>query len=283
MTDPAVGASTWASGVGKYTGTIGTLTGKGAGEAIHRKIWRRSLNSVVDKICKSVVPVWKRINGIASSIKTDPSKVYRKNWYAALPLVPRASDFVPFLSLSRTPYPYSDRRVRGSPRASGVGKEEAPVGSHSLLREPYVILPHHTAPSRHSQSFVALVILPLFMHVLPVFTFKFIASFSLYWNILFVENHILVGLSPLDGVFPSQCPGIHPMHSFRYSRHWTCGTPQRMSINRFAPQELLTYFLFIWSSGLPPCSPVLLSIPTQPAVSLFLYVITQDSVWVVFH
>ena len=34
--------------------------------------------SVVDNICKSVVLVWKRINGIASSIRTDPSKVYGK-------------------------------------------------------------------------------------------------------------------------------------------------------------------------------------------------------------
>jgi len=40
-----------------YNLTIGTLTAKEAKEAIHRKIWRRSLNSVVNNICKSVVPV----------------------------------------------------------------------------------------------------------------------------------------------------------------------------------------------------------------------------------
>jgi hypothetical protein len=34
---------------------------------------------VLNKNCKSVVPVWKRINRIAKSIKTDPSKVYKKN------------------------------------------------------------------------------------------------------------------------------------------------------------------------------------------------------------
>ena len=43
MTDPAVGASTWASGNQIWIGTIGTLTVK---EAIHRKIWRRSLNLI---------------------------------------------------------------------------------------------------------------------------------------------------------------------------------------------------------------------------------------------
>jgi hypothetical protein len=53
--------------------------GKGAGEAIHGKIWPRSLDSVVDKICKSVVPVWERINGIASSIRTYLSEVYVGN------------------------------------------------------------------------------------------------------------------------------------------------------------------------------------------------------------
>ncbi|KAK8491886.1 hypothetical protein V6N11_014010 [Hibiscus sabdariffa] len=83
-------------------GTIGTLTAKEAKEAIHRKIWRRSLNSVVNDICKSVVPVWRRINRIANSIKTDPSK--SKGW------------------------PQS-----GIDRWWSV---EAPVGSHSLLREP---------------------------------------------------------------------------------------------------------------------------------------------------
>ncbi|KAG5588452.1 hypothetical protein H5410_048886 [Solanum commersonii] len=41
----------------------------------HRKIWRRSLNFVVNEICKSVVPVWRRINRIANSIKTDPNRI----------------------------------------------------------------------------------------------------------------------------------------------------------------------------------------------------------------
>jgi hypothetical protein len=49
--------------------------------------------------------------------------------------------------LFRTPYPYSDRRVRGSPEASGVGQEKDHMGSHSLLKEPNVILLHHTVKS----------------------------------------------------------------------------------------------------------------------------------------
>ncbi|CAN7073249.1 unnamed protein product [Brassica oleracea var. botrytis] len=75
-----------------------------AKEAIHRKIWHRSLNYVVNDICKSVVPVWKRVNRIANSIKRDRSK--SKGW------------------------PQS-----GIDRGCLV---EAPVGSHSLLREQYL-------------------------------------------------------------------------------------------------------------------------------------------------
>ncbi|XP_058757403.1 uncharacterized protein LOC131630660 [Vicia villosa] len=48
----------WAPNFGRNTfkiGTIGTLTAKAVKEAIHRKIWRRSLNSVVNDICKSAV------------------------------------------------------------------------------------------------------------------------------------------------------------------------------------------------------------------------------------
>jgi len=36
---------------------------------------------VVNNICKLVLHVWERINKIAKSMKTDPSKVYKKNWY----------------------------------------------------------------------------------------------------------------------------------------------------------------------------------------------------------
>ncbi|KAI3807895.1 hypothetical protein L1987_23831 [Smallanthus sonchifolius] len=67
-----LGYMIFACGISNYA--IGTLTTKEAKKAIHRKIWRRSLNSVVNKICKSVVPIWKRINRIANSIKTNPSK-----------------------------------------------------------------------------------------------------------------------------------------------------------------------------------------------------------------
>ncbi|KAH0667524.1 hypothetical protein KY285_028730 [Solanum tuberosum] len=51
---------------------------------------------------------------------------------------------------------------------------EAPVGSHSLLREPYVRLPPHTAPSR--ASVVGLGIKPLSMHVFSAWTDESFAS-----------------------------------------------------------------------------------------------------------
>uniref|UniRef100_A0A3Q7I9T4 Uncharacterized protein n=1 Tax=Solanum lycopersicum TaxID=4081 RepID=A0A3Q7I9T4_SOLLC len=41
----------------------------------HIKIFRRSLNYVVNEICKLFVRIWRRINKIANSIKSDSSKV----------------------------------------------------------------------------------------------------------------------------------------------------------------------------------------------------------------
>lgn len=49
MTDPIVGASTWALANQIWIATIGTLIVKEAKEVIHRKIWCRSLNYVVGK------------------------------------------------------------------------------------------------------------------------------------------------------------------------------------------------------------------------------------------
>jgi hypothetical protein len=57
ITDPAVGASTWASGNHMWTGSMGTFTAKLAKNANHNINSRVSLKDVVYKICRLVVPV----------------------------------------------------------------------------------------------------------------------------------------------------------------------------------------------------------------------------------
>ena len=59
ITEPAVGASTCASGSQICMGTIGTFTANEAKKANHKRSCRRSLNSDTNKTCKSVVPTWK--------------------------------------------------------------------------------------------------------------------------------------------------------------------------------------------------------------------------------
>lgn len=128
ITDPAVSASTWASGNRIWTGTIGTFTGKEAKKASRSKIWRHSLNSVVNNICESVVPVWKKINKIAKSVKTDPSRVCKKNWYAACI----------FLCLEpHTPIIIGESRI-GPPlyrRRSRKGSGRYPIPSQRTVRD----------------------------------------------------------------------------------------------------------------------------------------------------
>ena len=79
ITDPAVGASTWASGNQVWTGHIGVFTANELKKASHNKFWY-SLGICISYICvMSVVPVNQKINIIASNIKTDPKRVKRKN------------------------------------------------------------------------------------------------------------------------------------------------------------------------------------------------------------
>ena len=75
MTEPAVGASTWASGSQVCTGHIGIFTANEAKKAIHSqgcmsrgKAWRSST-------AMSVVPDCQYIAMMASSISTEPSSV----------------------------------------------------------------------------------------------------------------------------------------------------------------------------------------------------------------
>ncbi len=75
ITEPAVGASTCASGNQMCTGNMGTFTAKLAKKATHKINCRDSLNCVVYKASRSVVPVWQYITRIANNIRSDPIRV----------------------------------------------------------------------------------------------------------------------------------------------------------------------------------------------------------------
>ena len=76
MTEPAVGASTWASGSQVCTGHIGTLTANEAKKASHSQVCSPGAKPwVVSRVGMSAVPAWKYIVRMASSISTEPSSV----------------------------------------------------------------------------------------------------------------------------------------------------------------------------------------------------------------
>src|ERR1700747_625280 len=79
ITEPAVGASTWASGSQVWTGHIGTLTAKEAKKANHSHFCRPAGKAWVSATVMSVVPVSKYTAITPSSINIEPRKVYRKN------------------------------------------------------------------------------------------------------------------------------------------------------------------------------------------------------------
>lgn len=56
ITEPAVGASQWASGSQIWTGTSGILTANEAKKANQQKRAQKGLKSTVFKVKKSVVP-----------------------------------------------------------------------------------------------------------------------------------------------------------------------------------------------------------------------------------
>ena len=75
MTEPAVGASTCASGSQVCTGHIGILTANEAKKASHSHHCMSGGNFVVSSVGMSVVPACQYIAIIASSISTEPSSV----------------------------------------------------------------------------------------------------------------------------------------------------------------------------------------------------------------
>ena len=77
MTEPAVGASTWASGSQVWTGHIGTFTAKEAKKASHSQVCNSAVEPVRHQPLRNVwsCPACQYITRMASSIRTDPSRV----------------------------------------------------------------------------------------------------------------------------------------------------------------------------------------------------------------
>ena len=78
MTEPAVGASTWASGSQVWTGHIGIFTAKDAKKASHSHHCRsaeKTFGPVSMSVGMSEVPATETIVNMASSIRTEPSRV----------------------------------------------------------------------------------------------------------------------------------------------------------------------------------------------------------------
>src|SRR5262249_59654622 len=83
MTDPAVGASTCASGSQVWTGHIGSFTANEAKNANQAHVCSERGNSWCSSVAMSVVPELQYSAMMASSISTDPRNVYKKNLNAA--------------------------------------------------------------------------------------------------------------------------------------------------------------------------------------------------------
>jgi hypothetical protein len=75
MTEPAVGASTCASGSQVCTGHIGIFTAKDAKKASHSHFCRPASNFVLSSTVMSVVPAMLYIAMMASSISSEPTSV----------------------------------------------------------------------------------------------------------------------------------------------------------------------------------------------------------------
>ena len=95
ITEPAVGASTWASGSQVWNGNIGTLIAKARKNARKAKNWSPSVKPLVAANSRSATkskasprtrgPTWYvyAVARIATSISSDPTSVYRTNLIVA--------------------------------------------------------------------------------------------------------------------------------------------------------------------------------------------------------
>ena len=77
--EPAVGASTWASGSQVWTGHMGTLTANEANSASHSQRWVSMGKSNAMSEGMLVVPAAMYMAMMASRNSTEPNRVKRKN------------------------------------------------------------------------------------------------------------------------------------------------------------------------------------------------------------
>ena len=75
MTEPAVGASTCASGNQVWTGHIGIFTAKDAKKASHNHVCIEAGKSCCNSSAMFVVPASQYIAMMASSMRTEPRSV----------------------------------------------------------------------------------------------------------------------------------------------------------------------------------------------------------------
>ena len=78
-TEPAVGASTWASGSQVWNGHIGTLTANEANIASQSHFCRVGSKCAPIRVGMSVVPALRYMTRTAIRNSTEPASVYRKN------------------------------------------------------------------------------------------------------------------------------------------------------------------------------------------------------------
>ena len=82
-TEPAVGASVWASGSQVWNGKIGTLTAKAMPKARNSQVCCVEVRPTLRIWVKSNVPAMTPSQMMPVSISAEPSAVYRKNFTAA--------------------------------------------------------------------------------------------------------------------------------------------------------------------------------------------------------
>ncbi len=83
ITEPAVGASTWASGSQECSGHTGTLMAKAAAKPQNNSPCMAAGTPLAMMAGTEKVPMLMPSHRMASSIRIEPAMVYRKNLIAA--------------------------------------------------------------------------------------------------------------------------------------------------------------------------------------------------------
>ena len=83
ITEPAVGASTWASGSQVCRGKTGTLMAKARMKAPNSHSWACRDRSRAMNSARPMPPAWKYSQRMPTSMNTEPTMVKMKNFTAA--------------------------------------------------------------------------------------------------------------------------------------------------------------------------------------------------------